>query len=233
MSYLSAATQTITSGNIAFEVPPGAFSEDTIIMSDDPASSLVAGANSAAYSNLKFPSYLGGFTKEMSVLRNLSIVTGKKVRLKVNYSSLGINDTFLEQNLKLLLLSNNRWQIVEDATVNTITKQVIADLSHFSVYRLGRYVATSADLLDVVVFPNPADPANTASPTVKFANLTSGINVKIFSLTGELIKSVSDVSGLLEWDMKNQEGTAVARGLYIYIITNTAGEKVTGKLAIK
>ena len=34
------------------------------------------------------------------------------------------------------------------------------------------------------------------------------------------------------WDVRNMEGEEVARGIYLWIVTNSAGERRTGKIAI-
>ena len=227
------STQTIIGDKYSIEVPPGSFSRDTIIYGETPAAAVISGANSAAYSNLRFPSYLDPFTIDFTVLLGLSIQPGKTVRLKIDYSSAGLNDSFLENNLKLLVLSNGRWVIVDSAVVDTVHKLVYADLTHFSTYRLGRFVQASADLKSFVVFPNPADAQSNSGQTVKFMNLTSGVTLRIYTVSGELARTIKDDSGLIEWDMKNDNGSAVARGIYIYMVTNTAGEKVTGRLVLK
>ena len=228
----SASTQTIFGSKYVIEVTPGSFSQDTIIFGETPAAALIAGANAAYYNNLKFPSYLDPFTLDFNVLMNLAILSGKTVRLKIDYSSAGLNDSFLENNLKLLVLSNGRWVIVDSAVVDSVHKFVYADLTHFSTYRLGRFVQAAADLKSLVVFPNPAD-AGVSGQTVKFMNLTTGVTLRVYTVSGELARTIKDDTGLIEWDMKNDSGSAVARGIYIYMVTNTAGEKVTGRLVLK
>jgi len=34
------------------------------------------------------------------------------------------------------------------------------------------------------------------------------------------------------WDVKNREGERVARDIYIYLVTNSQGEKKIGKIAV-
>jgi hypothetical protein len=42
----------------------------------------------------------------------------------------------------------------------------------------------------------------------------------------------TDGDGQAEWDAKNEEGTPLTSGIYIYIITNPAGERCVGKIGI-
>jgi len=53
-------------------------------------------------------------------------------------------------------------------------------------------------------------------------------------VSGELVfeHEETDSSGMYGWDIVNSQGTKVASGVYIYLITNDRGEKKTGKLAI-
>jgi len=50
-----------------------------------------------------------------------------------------------------------------------------------------------------------------------------------------LIKTI-DVNladgGKKDWDVKNNEEKPLASGVYIYVITNPAGERCTGKIGI-
>ena len=229
----SPTTQTIIGSKFRLLVPSGCFSQDTLILGAAPADSLVAGANSAVYTNLRFPSYLDPFTIDFNIMLGLTIQPGKTVRVQIDYSSAGLNDSTLENNLKLLVLDTGRWVIVDTAVVDTVNKIIYADVTHFSTYRLGRFVTASSDLKSVAVFPNPADPQTAFGQTVKFMNLTTGVTLRIYTVSGELARTIKDDTGLIEWDMKNDGGSAVVRGIYFYMITNTAGEKVTGRLVLK
>jgi flagellar hook assembly protein FlgD len=68
---------------------------------------------------------------------------------------------------------------------------------------------------------------------ITFAALTKQATIRIFNMAGQLVKK-QDVSGQYSWDWdgKNMDGKKVARGIYIWVVTNPAGEKRTGKIAI-
>ena len=80
----------------------------------------------------------------------------------------------------------------------------------------------------VHAYPNPAKGA------VKFriANMAGG-EVAVYAVSGRLIRKLTDASAAeIEWDGKNAAGEKVGRGIYIYKITSTAGDTVTGKIAL-
>lgn len=103
------------------------------------------------------------------------------------------------------------------------------------------------DLFDKVnVYPNPLFGYNTLTshggradePFVTFTNLPEEVTIKIFSLSGALVRTLgtedksADTSPFLEWDLQNEDGLRVASGMYLAIVTSPGlGEKVL-KLAV-
>jgi hypothetical protein len=92
------------------------------------------------------------------------------------------------------------------------------------------------------VFPNPLfgfNPATSYSNTapdetfVTFSNLPEEITIKIYTLSGVLIRTLttSDKSGptspFLRWDLKNEDGLRAASGLYLALVDAPGfGEKI-------
>lgn len=103
---------------------------------------------------------------------------------------------------------------------------------------------------DVFVAPNPyieGDPNHSfGEPTprkIEFRNLPERATIKIFSVAGDLVKTIEhepdelgNLNGSAAWDQRSDSGLLVAPGLYIYVVkSNTegsAGEKNSGKLMI-
>ncbi|RLD66529.1 MAG: hypothetical protein DRI84_04560, partial [Bacteroidetes bacterium] len=96
----------------------------------------------------------------------------------------------------------------------------------------------------VNVFPNPLFGLNEGvsylqggrydEPVVTFNNLPNDVTIKLYSLSGVLVKTLdkSDATSILRWDLENESGLRVASGMYIALISNPKyGEKVL-KLAI-
>ncbi len=95
------------------------------------------------------------------------------------------------------------------------------------------------DLDEVVVFPNPVRFSTAARGTVKFAGLTEGSTVRIFTLTGNEVKAVTLGSNgtiingdQVEWDGRNDQGDQAAMGTYFYLVTDPSGGRKTGKLGV-
>jgi hypothetical protein len=94
----------------------------------------------------------------------------------------------------------------------------------------------------VNVFPNPLygynpatsytnDPAD--EPFVTFSNLPEEVNIRIYSLSGILLRTLttadktSPSSPFLRWDLQNENGLRVASGLYLAIVSAPGyGEKI-------
>ena len=71
---------------------------------------------------------------------------------------------------------------------------------------------------------------------IKFVNLTAKSTLSIYTLSGKLVYSFKDqnfVGGELIWNGRNAASKYVAPGIYIYVITDVAGKKKTGKIVIK
>lgn len=99
------------------------------------------------------------------------------------------------------------------------------------------------ELFDKVnVFPNPLYGYNVATsytnspadePFVTFSNLPEEITIKIYSLSGQLLRTLgtadksSPTSPFLRWDLQNESGLRVASGMYLAIVSSPKyGEKV-------
>lgn len=85
---------------------------------------------------------------------------------------------------------------------------------------------TPSDNLDkdkVKVYPNPVNPDYNGLITVD--GLTMNAEVKIATITGQVIYSGHANGGLFTWDGKNQSGKRVSSGVYNIISTNTEGKK--------
>jgi hypothetical protein len=87
------------------------------------------------------------------------------------------------------------------------------------------------DELDAKVYPNPVSGGGQITFSVGGA---TGGEVKIYTLSGKLVKELVIQSGASEvdWDVLNEDGNSITTGLYLYTIIDGAGNKKTGKLAI-
>ena len=88
---------------------------------------------------------------------------------------------------------------------------------------------SAKDLAAVKVAPNPCKISSNGK--IKFINLTSSAKIHIYTLAGELVKVLRHNSGTgeEEWDLLNDEGAALASGLYVYYVESYEPER-TGKI---
>ena len=93
-------------------------------------------------------------------------------------------------------------------------------------------VATTS-LGAVRVYPNPWRAGKHMQMSVKFDGLPAGSTVKLFTVSGHEVKTISaDSGGLASWDRTNDSGDQVASGVYIYLIIDPQGNENSGKIAI-
>ena len=95
----------------------------------------------------------------------------------------------------------------------------------------------SADLSAIRVYPNPWKKDRHAGRDIIFDNLTANSTVKIFTVSGHLVRTLSTQdsglrTGSLAWDLKNDKGDPVASGIYIYLVTDGQGNMKRGKVAV-
>ena len=84
---------------------------------------------------------------------------------------------------------------------------------------------------NIHAYPNPCK-VSAANP-VRFRASGSNISeVSIYTVSGRLIRKLSGTAAEVTWDGKNADGQKVGRGIYVYKITTTAGDTVTGKIAL-
>lgn len=83
--------------------------------------------------------------------------------------------------------------------------------------------ATELDKNNVRVYPNPVRPEYNGIITVN--GLTRNAEVKITTITGQLVYSGHANGGLFTWNGCNQNGKRVSSGVYNIISTNAEGKK--------
>ena len=92
-------------------------------------------------------------------------------------------------------------------------------------------ITFTEDLSQVKAYPNPYK-GNSFSGII-FNFLTEGSKIKIYTLSGQLVKEIDvGAEGRVFWDVKNEDGKEIASGIYIYVIVDEKGNKKSGKIAI-
>lgn len=86
---------------------------------------------------------------------------------------------------------------------------------------------TPGNLDGVIVYPNPWKSDRHAGRDIAFGELPADSTVKIFTVSGHLVRELSSST----WNRRTDGGDEVASGVYVYVIESN-GEKKRGKLAI-
>ena len=124
-----------------------------------------------------------------------------------------------------------KWQKVNGSTIDKVNKLVTCKTNHLSYY--GVFAVLQSDLNTAHIYPNPYKPS-IGHTSIIFTNLTNRTKAQIFNLAGDVVyeQEKDTPTGELSWDVKNAEGEPIASGVYMYMITNNAGQVKKGKLAI-
>jgi hypothetical protein len=83
---------------------------------------------------------------------------------------------------------------------------------------------------NVKAYPNPFVPT-TGNP-MRFTDLSTRAEVKVYTLSGKLVRSLSESGGEATWNGKNTDEQSIAPGIYLYVIRDSQKNKKTGKIAI-
>jgi hypothetical protein len=125
-----------------------------------------------------------------------------------------------------------RWFILLGAVWSGVASASVGDLASFE----RPSVALSASRLSVRTFPNLPNPWRSdrhPGQYVTFDQLTEGTTIRIFSIAAQHVKTLNTQSGTsVQWDLTNESGATVASGIYLYLVTNGAGQQASGKLAV-
>jgi len=105
-----------------------------------------------------------------------------------------------------------------------------------------RVEAKASDLAAIRVVPNPFVVTSVFDTDrdrheIHFIRVPQNCTIKIFTLAGDLVRTINYDRGasagldFAKWDLKNEFGSEVAYGVYLYHLESAAGSKI-GKIAI-
>ena len=121
------------------------------------------------------------------------------------------------------LVGNDVREISIDERNGTV---FIATSSGLSQLNAG--IKPADNVADVLAFPNPFEVESTGDRRVRF-NAPFGSRVFIHTVSGQFI---SEVDGAEGWDGRNQNGSLVASGVYLFVVRDPNGEYGRGKIAL-
>ncbi len=132
---------------------------------------------------------------------------------------------------------NSQWVKASDFQ-EVVNGRVIAyGIKHLSKFAI--FSAAAPRLEKVIAYPNPYIAGEQTiitfgHPYDAGMQLTPQATIKIYNIAGELVATLEETNGdgILEWKAVNDDGEALASGVYIYLVTNPQNERYIGKLAI-
>lgn len=152
----------------------------------------------------------------------------------------GSNPPVPASSLDIWSLDENRnlWVRQPGSNVDIAAGQVSVTMGHFTIDAL--IGALSTDVGAVYAFPVPFRPnaGNTArfgswATGITFTNLPSTGKIRIYGVSGALMREMDITTNPQVWDVKNSNGQNLASGLYIWEVTSGGStNRKTGKLAI-
>jgi hypothetical protein len=77
------------------------------------------------------------------------------------------------------------------------------------------------------VWPDPFNPKYAVLGFLNLSCLPAGANVSFYTVSGELVNSLSESGGIVQWNGRNRSGVLVSSGIYFYVIQ--AGQTVIQK----
>jgi hypothetical protein len=178
--------------------------------------------------------YPGSFNKDVNVLIPYAETSAGMVK-----DSGGFN--VKESTLRMYWLDEDKslWVKLPSSSVDTDNNTVSVDINHFSVFAI--FGGSDTDLSNAYAYPVPWKPYDGRAETgslsegITFTNLGSEASIRIYTLSGELVKtldySYSGGNEELNWDCTNRDGKVIASGTYIYYIKNSKEHK-TGKIIV-
>jgi len=155
----------------------------------------------------------------------------------------------LSSSAKVLNPSVGKWEdgeLLLDVPIDVLEGDIVIKVLGVEMAR--KHVifqaAPANDLSNVKVYPNPfriKGPDAAVNSELKFINLTSTSQLRIYNLNAELVRDIgpeqlktlygNEAYGVV-WDGKNDRGDEVASGLYFYLITDDNGNKTKGKMLV-
>ncbi len=112
-----------------------------------------------------------------------------------------------------------------------VTVYAMDDQNHVSQPAQAYVSLVAADLVNIRVYPNPWKGNKHSGSPITFDNVPLNSTLKIFTISGHLVKTLPVGSATISWDLLTDSGDWAASGVYLYTITLSDSKK-QGKFAI-
>lgn len=169
----------------------------------------------------------------------LEVVGGQSVfdrpfTLTLPYREIDLFDTGKQESLTLAFFNENtlRWQPVGAVSIDSGLHTVSGSAAHFSSFQVVQHIP-AVNLDKAVAYPNPFRP-DRGNDRIVFDFLMAGATLKVFDLSGHLVRELvdEDGDGRIDWiGVTNESGDNIASGVYYYVAT-AGGKTKAGRVAV-
>ncbi|MBI2119454.1 MAG: M6 family metalloprotease domain-containing protein [Elusimicrobia bacterium] len=215
-----------TADGVEVEIPPDALTNSTQIMIEEKT-------NAPPLQN-------DPKIKGTGIMREITLTDGTKKFKKEVTINLPYNDSDVSNlNEHLLRLfyydeSSGLWVLVPNSSVDRTNKRVIGKVDHLTLFAIMEYAADITS--DIMVYPNPFRPKNIehANNGIIFRGLPVYSEIKIYTLSGDLVKQLKDEDGdgRVKWNAQTESDQKVESGIY-FALVKESGKTKTVKIAIQ
>lgn len=229
---------------VRVRIPANAYSEDFFLtLSTDAARPEITVANAKLASMPGSPEFLNMVSIKPYDAHGAAVQPSSACVVTLPYSETygyvdGAVSRMKASSLAIWLrdAKSGMWVKQTGAALDAASRTVSLRVPHFSDYALLGLPDT--DLTTVYAYPVPFRPG--AGDAARYGSWTTGIRftnqpaygtIKIYTITGELVRSLPVTPPVTSWDVRNSGGSVVASGVYLWEIT-TGSSRKTGKLVV-
>ncbi|GAB5520006.1 MAG: two-component regulator propeller domain-containing protein [Rhodothermales bacterium] len=127
------------------------------------------------------------------------------------------------------LLSNT----VLDVAVSPTSGRVFFSTDRGLISYQGDAVQPATEVQDLFVYPNPVHLSATDAPTIFIEGLVDDTDVRILTITGDVVAQVPARGGRIRWNGRDRTNALVPSGMYLVVAVSNAGEGAAyGKIAV-
>lgn len=227
-------------------IPANAYSQDFFLtLSTDTGSPSLVQANSRLASIPGSPEYINSVNVNPYDASGVPLQPDSACVVTLPYPDADGDGLLDGAAAKLKASTLSVWRLNEDqgvwerqagASVDAAGRTVSQTVSHFSSYALLALPDTEVSSVyasPVPFRPSAGDTARYGSWTdgIKFRNLPSGGKIRIYTVSGQLVRQLAIIPPIVQWDVKNSDGQVVASGVYLWEVTSGKNRR-TGKLVV-
>ncbi len=150
----------------------------------------------------------------------------------VDFNGIVDNTQIKAETLKLYTL-NEKEELrgILESSCNPFATEVEGVVCHLGKFILIGAIIPEIGESKVFVWPNPCNRAN-GDTRIVFEGLPMNTDIRIYDISGKLIRDTAGASGRWEWDLLDNCGRNVASDVYIYIIVSEKQKIGKGKVAV-